>query len=170
MCPRKFSTSSTPTKHYGEGQRDLTFVVIFAIISLDVHLLAQIVIILLLLLEKLGQLIHLLIGSQHHWHLLAISVLLRETQSWIDSLVHLPRVMRVKVIATAVEVSPRAKVAIQERMLLLRWLSLAHISDEFFKLGDSGMLKLNKLFCVFMDPIIGIELLLQLNNRLISLI
>jgi len=78
--------------------------------------------------------------------------------------------MRVKVIATAVEVSPRAKVAIQERMLLLRWLSLAHISDEFFKLGDSGMLKLNKLFCVFMDPIIGVELLLQLNNRLISLI
>jgi hypothetical protein len=76
MCTLKFSTSSIPTKYYWEGQRHLTFVVIFAIISLDVHLLSQIVIILLLLLEKLGQLIHFLIGCQHHWHLLAISILL----------------------------------------------------------------------------------------------
>ena len=67
------------------------------------------------------------------------------------------------------------KLIVEEGFLLLAELALRRflatlLSDEVFQLLCSHLSDFNHLFCLSVDPIISIKLLLELNDGLISLI
>ena len=67
------------------------------------------------------------------------------------------------------------KLVVEEGFLLLAELALRRflatlLSDEVFQLLCSHLSDLYHLFCLSVDPIISIKLLLELNDGLISLI
>jgi hypothetical protein len=54
--------------------------------------------------------------------------------------------------------------------VILRDFLPALVPNKAFQLPDSHLLQINDLFGLSVDPIIGIEFLLQLDNRFVSLV
>ncbi len=55
-------------------------------------------------------------------------------------------------------------------MCLLRWFNLADLPYELLKLLNARLPDLNELLCVFVNAIVRVQLLLQLNDRLVAFI